>query len=134
MADTNSLVMMALGDFRFGLNTAAYEELERRTNWRWPEVERIGALPALQFTGPGQDTVNLSGVIFPQFRGGLGQMDTMRAEANKGLPLNMVDGTGRVWGLWCIIDIGETRRVLFSDGTPRQIEFFISLSNYGANQ
>src|SRR5205085_10895449 len=102
MADGNSFVMMGLGEFRFGLNTAAYQDLSRSHSWRWPTVERIGAKPATQFVGPGVDAVQMNGVIYPHFGGGLRQIEAMRAEADKGETLNLVDGTGQGWGLYVI--------------------------------
>lgn len=127
----NSVVMMRLGDYKFSLNTAAYQELRRRNSWRWPTVDRIGARPASQFVGPGEDCVTMSGVIYPHFRGGLGQLGDMRAEADKGAPLLLVDGTGQVWGKYVITDIEEGQTVFFSNGAPRSQTFDISLQAYG---
>lgn len=126
-----STIMMALSTYRFCLTTAAYDELSRSHEWRWPEVERIGARPARQFVGPGPETLNLKGTIYPSFAGGLGQVDFMRAEADKGVPLTLVDGQGKVWGDYCVLSIKETQTTLFSDGTPRKIDFEISLGESG---
>jgi phage protein U len=133
MANGNSMVMMALGDFRFSLDTAAFQELSRTHAWRWASVDRIGAKPAMQFVGPGEESITMNGTIYPAFRGGLGQIEAMRVEANKGEPLMLVDGTGQVWGKFCITEIRETRKVLFSDGTPRAQDFDISLQAYGGD-
>lgn len=45
MAD--SFVMMSVGPFRFSINTAAYDELERSSSWRVASIDRLGARPAL---------------------------------------------------------------------------------------
>lgn len=125
--------MLALGDFRFGIATAAFQELQRSHSWRWPSIERIGAKPALQFVGPGDETIRMNGTIYPSFRGGLGQIDGMRVEANKGEPLRLVDGAGLDWGFYCITEINETRKVFFSDGTPRAQDFDLCLSAFGGD-
>ena len=39
-------MMMALGLFVFSLRTAAYQELQRVTNWRHPSNSRVGSTPA----------------------------------------------------------------------------------------
>lgn len=130
----DSRVMLALGDYRFAISTAAYQDLERTNEWRWASVERIGAAPAKQFVGPGDDTVSMSGIIYPHFiaaRQGLEQVSRMRQEANLGLPRLLVDGSGRVWGLYCITSLHERQKVFFSDGRPRAIEFDVSLVAYG---
>lgn len=129
-----SSVMLALGEFRFSIDTAAYQNLERSSSYRWDSVDRLGVRPAMQFIGPGEDTVTLDGTIYPSFRGGLGQVTAMRAEAAKGEPLLLVDGAGRVWGLYVITDIRETQTVFFSNGAPRKIDFNLTLKMYGGDQ
>lgn len=54
----------------------------------------------------------------------------MRAQASLGVPLIMMDGTGRVWGQWVIKEVEETRRVFEADGTPKRVEFQIVLVRY----
>ncbi len=128
---TESYVMMALGDFRFSVSTAAYQSLQRTTTWRWAAVERVAVRPVQQFVGLGEDTIGLEGTIYPAYAGGFGQMDAMRTEANKGKPLMFVDGTGLVWGDFCITEISETQTVFFSNGLPRKVDFRLSLTRYG---
>lgn len=131
MATETSMVMMALGEFRFSLSTAAYQDLSRTNSWRWPSVDRIGARPAVQFVGPGEDSVSMSGVIYPHFRGGLGQIEAMRREADKGEPLMLVDGRGQVWGKYVITDIREGQTEHWSNGAPRKQDFDLTLQAYG---
>lgn len=127
-----STVMMSLGDFRFSLGTAAYQALDRSAAWRWQAVDRINARPMQQFIGRGDETVTMDGTIYPHFRGGLGQVAAMEAEADKGKPLLMVDGTGKVWGQYVITRIREGQTVFFSNGMPRRIDFTIELSYFGS--
>jgi phage protein U len=124
-------VMMMLGEYRFSLSTAAYQQLQRTAEFRWPAQDRIGRLPARQFIGAGNDGIELEGSIYPEFKGGLNQALKLRETAAKGKPLRLVDGQGKNWGLWCIERVEETRQTLFADGTPRKIEFRLSLGAYG---
>ena len=128
---TETEVMLALGDFRFSLATAAYQSQRKTAAWRWPGQERISREPALQFVGPGEQSMELSGVIYPYHAGGLGQMDIMRAEAEKGEPLFLTDGLGNYWGKWVLTRVEETQKLFFADDTPRKIEFKLSLKKYG---
>lgn len=123
-------VMIKLGAYVFSLDTAAYQQLSRATAYRWQALERVNQLAALQFTGPGEDSISLNGVILPTFRGGLGQLDAMRTEAAKGEPLLMVDGRGYVHGRWVILSINETQKTFERGGAPLQIEFSIRLRKY----
>ncbi len=124
-------MQMALGPFRFDLQTASYQTYKRNTAFRWPEIERIGRDPVLQFTGPKLDTIELAGVIYPHVWGGLGQMDHMRELGKQGKPLLLVDGLGRVHQHWVIMDIKEEVAVFFDRGVPRKISFTITLKRFG---
>lgn len=126
--------MARLGAFTFGIDTAAFKELQRTSTFNWQAKQRIGRKPAQQNTGRGADTIKLDGVIFPHFRGGLSQVEQMRAQAGLGQPLPLVyafESVGQFCGLWCITGIEETRSIFFEDGTPRRIEFSLSLVEYG---
>lgn len=120
-------VMMQLGSFQFSITTAAYQDLRRRTEYRWPAQDLYGRMPALQFTGPGGDTITLTGTIYTEYRGGIGQLDAMRALASRGQPQLLVDGTGRILGRWVIEGIDEGQSVFAAAGRPRKQEFALQL-------
>lgn len=127
----NAPVMMMLGGFKFSLNTAVFQEVDRRTSYRWPAQERVGQYDALQFTGPGDDRITLPGVIFPDWRGGTGQVDELRSLASQGRPLQLIAATGDILGEWVIDAVDERASVFKPDGKPRKQEFTVSLRKYG---
>lgn len=120
-------MMLSLGMFVFSLSTVAYQELQRQTNWRHASNNRVGAPPALQFVGRGDDTITLPGIILPELAGSVLSLDALRLMANTGKAWPMVEGTGRIYGLWVIESLSETKTVFFRDGTPRRIEFTLTL-------
>lgn len=120
-------MMMTFGTFVFSLSTAAYQQLQRQMTWRHASSERVGALPAHQFVGPGEDTIDLSGSITAELADDLLALDALRALADDGVPQALVEGTGRVYGGYVITSLGETRREFFADGTPRLIDFQLQL-------
>lgn len=124
-------MMLALGPYRFSLNTSAYQSLKRSSEYRWPSIERIGKEPLLQAIGPGCDHIDLDGVIYPHFRGGLGQINAMRDSAQRQEPLMLINGQGNVLGRFVITQIEESQNTFLADGTPRKIEFRLSLERYG---
>lgn len=126
-------VMMGLGPFRFSLVTAAYQTLDRNDEYRWVSQERIDRHPAMQYVGPGHTSFSLAGVIYPHFRGGIGQVEAMRQAGAAGQPHVLVSGLGRIFGQFVIISIDETQTIFFADGTPRKQEFNIELKSYGAD-
>lgn len=124
-------IMMGLGPFRFSLSTAAYQALERSDEYRWVSQDRIGRHPAMQFVGAGHTSFLLSGTIYPAFRGGLGQLNAMRAIASLGQPNMLVSGLGRIFGLFVILGVDETQTFFLDNGAPRKQEFNIDLKSYG---
>ena len=123
--------LIILGPFRFSLGGAAYDSLSRKSGWDWKEVDRVGVMPALQYTGPRNDTIALEGRLIPGFTGGIEQLARMRLVADLGTPMPMVDGTGRVHGLWVIESVEDTGTKHFKDGYPRMVTFNVGLKKYG---
>jgi phage protein U len=122
--------MMQLGVYQFSVNTAAYQDLRRSSEYRWKNQERVGQLDALQYTGQGSDTITLSGVVFPGYKGGTGQLNAMRAQAGTGQPLLLVDGQGFIHGRWVIEKIDEQQAVFARAGVPRRQQFSLQLRKY----
>ena len=117
----------SIGEYQFSLNTAVAQTLDRNTEQRWGKHSRFGQYEALQDLGPGADTITLAGVIYPAWRGGAGQLDAMRATANLGEPLMLVDGAGNVYGWWVIEGIDEKAQQFAALGVPRKQEFTMKL-------
>ena len=120
-------MMLALGMFVFSLNTLAYQELQRQTDWRHASSNRVGAQPARQFIGRGEDSITLPGVLLPELAGDIDCLDELRRMANTGKAWPLVDGTGRMRGLYVIESLSEGQTLFFRDGTPRRIDFSLSL-------
>jgi hypothetical protein len=127
-------IMMALGSFRFGVNRASYQSFTRDAAYRWSRQDRLGRAPALQYLGPDAEEITLEGVVYPHFKGGLRQMELMRAVARLGQPMMLVDGLGFVWQRWVITRVSETKSLFLADGAPRRIEFNVTLRAYGSDR
>lgn len=121
-------MMMALGMFIFSLPTLAYQELQRQTDWRHPSSSRVGTNPARQFAGRGDDAITLPGLVLPELAGTPISLDALRYMADTGKAWPLVEGTGRILGIWVIESITETRTLFFQDGAARRIEFSIKLT------
>ncbi|MDR8014094.1 phage tail protein [Ectopseudomonas guguanensis] len=120
-------MMMALGMFVFGMHTLAYQEFQRQNEWRHNSTSRIGARPARQYTGPGDETITLPGVLLPEIAGSTLSLDTLRVMADTGKAWPLIEGTGRIYGIYVIENMSETRTYFFSDGAARRIEFSLVL-------
>lgn len=122
--------MMRLGSFSFGINTAAYNDLRRTTEYKWAAQERFGQRDAMQFTGPGTDSISLSGIILTAYRGGTGQLDILRELADSGEPQTLISGLGSVMGRWIIEGVEEGQDVFAAAGMPRRQSFNVRLKKF----
>lgn len=122
-----SQVMLTFGTVGFSVAEAAYQTLRRATRYRVPAHERVGTRLAYQFTGPGEDSITLSGGIMPTYRGRPGVLDDLRTLAAAGAPRLLTSGTGEAFGRWVIDEVTEERSALFSTGQPRKIAFTVKL-------
>ena len=119
-------MMMCLGQFVFSLQTLAYQELQRQTAWRHASNSRIGARPASQFLGVGEETITLPGFLVPEY-GDYNALSEITAMADTGAAFALVDGLGRVHGQWVITDKSETGTLFDRNGQPKRVEFSITL-------
>ncbi len=131
--------MMMLGPIRFYVGGPAYQQLQRSTQYTWatqqrlgdPELKYLGLRgPALQYIGPGGDSLTLNGTLYPPSHGGSLDLTLLRLSASLGVALPLLDGSGMMRGLWIIESISDTRSVFCSDGAARKIEFTMSLKRY----
>ncbi|WKD28638.1 phage tail protein [Halomonas sp. KG2] len=121
-------MMMTYGLFVFGLSTAAYQELQRQTDWRHVSQSRVNARPVHQFLGPGDDIINLTGSLLPMFTGGQQNLDMLRALADGGRAWPLIEGTGTYYGMFSITSLQERKSEFFRDGAAKQIEFDLKLT------
>ncbi|WP_439587675.1 phage tail protein [Hydrogenophaga sp.] len=125
-------MMMCLGQFVFSLHTLAFQELQRQTEWRHASNARVGARPASQFLGVGDDTMTLQGVILPEF-GARAWLDDLHEMADTGAAWPLVDGTGRVYGQWVINAKQETGTLFTRTGQPTRMDFTVTLRRVDDN-
>ena len=126
----NAPVLLMLGGFKFSLNTAVFQQLQRSTAYRWPAQERVGQLDALQFTGPGEDRITLPGIVYPDLRGDASQISQLRDLAKGGRPLRLISSSGEILGLWVIESVEETQSLFKPDGAFRRQEFNLTIRKF----
>lgn len=121
-------MLMTLGQFVFGMTTLAYQDMQRANSWRHPSHARVGAMPARQYVGPGDETISLKGVIAPELTGSTKTLDELREMAGTGQAWALVNGVGDVFGAYVIESINETSAYFLPNGMPRRIEFTLALA------
>lgn len=127
-------MMAALGQFLFQLDTLAFQELRRASNWRHPSNSRVGARPARQYVGPGDETITLTGLLAPEFMGDRRALERLREMADDGKAYALVNGAGETFGAWVIETVEETGTLFVREGVARRVEFTLNLARVDDQQ
>ncbi len=120
-----------LKPYYFNLDTSAFDELQRRTAFRWAGQERLTRDIAQQAVGQGEDKLTIKGAIFPAFKGGIGQLNELRTIGRRLQAVNLTTGYGEVLGTWCLVNIDEEQSALLAGGIPRKQAFTLEFTKYG---
>lgn len=146
-----AIALMSLGENVFyvpmvEVETPGYETLQRDTSFTWIPQGRLNAPLAMQFTGPGQDTIVIEGRLFPEFFGGIRTLAALRTAGAQGKPLPLIryfpavdEETGaiqqgiqaEVIGDFVIVRVRSQDKHIGSSGSPRMVEFALELQAYG---
>ncbi len=120
-------MLASLGLFVFETTSAAFEELSRKSNYRFGTGNAVGTRPHMQYIGQDNDDISLSGTLYPEITNGIVSLDELRDMAATGKTYALMNGNGYYYGMCYITDISETQSHLLSDGTARKIGFSLSL-------
>lgn len=147
-------VLMAIGDILFyrpfpGDETPSFETVARDMAATVPAQSRLGRDNAIQFTGPGEETITVHGRIFPYIFGGLDTLDQLRDALRAGQPMSIVQFspnmnlggdpispsgatyTGNYVGEYMIRSLKKGSSLFTSDGIPNKVDFTLELVLYG---
>lgn len=120
---------MALGSFIFGLSRDfAYSGLVRKSDGGWAKVDILTSKPKSSQNGQGLQTLTITGKAM--YATAMDRLDELRALQALRIPLPLVDGIGRSWGLWRIDDVTETQSDVIDDGTAMLISWSVLLGEF----
>jgi len=91
-------------------------------------TQRVGARPANQFLGPGEDKITLNGLLAPNLIGDRNSIDTLRDMMNTGDAHELVTGEGVVLGQYVINAVDERKSEFTQEGIARLTDFAIDLT------
>ena len=121
-------MLSTLGLFVFELSSTSYQQLQRSDSERWAKNNRIGARANWQHLGPGEDTITLSGTLYPELTGGKVSLDILREMKASGKSWVFILGSGATLGQYIINSIDETHHHLIKNGQARKIDFSLKLT------
>ena len=116
-----------MGPFSFGMDTANYHALQRQMQFKHPSTSRVGARDAYQNVNPGEEVITIAGMVAPEVTGQLASITELEQMGAEGLAHVLVDGAGYVYGVYYIDSLETNQSFHFDDGTPRKVEFSLSL-------
>ena len=119
-------MMMIYGMFVFQLSTLPHQQIQQSRNWRHVKNERINRSASWQYIGAGDDTITLSGLLYPEITGGEVSLTALTTQAYAGRPWPLIDGVGQVYGMYVITALNTTRSELDRYGKARKIEFTVT--------
>ena len=123
-----------IGDVTFTTTDQTFDRLQRTAGWKWAEQARLGRAPALQFTADEAETITVSGTIYPGQAGA--PADPIAALTALGAArtphsLNVGIKPTYALGQWVVERIERTETHHFANGTPRRVDFTLTLKRYG---
>jgi phage protein U len=120
---------MVLGDFIFGLSRDfAYSSLIRNSDGGWADLTIIASKPQSRQNGQKSEKLIFGGTAM--YAVGMQRLDELRALQNLRVPLPLVDGIGRNWGLWRINVVAETQSRVIDDGTAMVVAWTLELEEF----
>ncbi|MFJ4197020.1 phage tail protein [Pseudomonas sp. NPDC089534] len=120
---------MALGSFIFGLSRQfAYSSLGRKSDGGWTELPILTSKPKSSQTGQKPETLTITGKSMQAVA--MERLDELRALQALRIPLPLIDGIGRNWGLWRINNIQETQSQVIDDGTAMVVDWTLELAEF----
>lgn len=120
-------MLASLGLFVFETTSAAFDEISRKSGYRFGTGNAVGTRPHMQYIGQDNDDISLSGTLYPEITSGIVSLDELRDMAATGKTYALMKGNGYYYGMCYITDISETESHLLSDGTGRKISFSLAL-------
>ncbi|MGE7959069.1 phage tail protein [Pseudomonas sp. NPDC089530] len=120
---------MVLGSFIFGLARGfAYSTLARKSGGGWVSLDILTSKPKSSQTGQSLQGLTITGKSMRAVA--MTRLDELRALQALRIPLPLVDGIGRNWGLWRIDSVIETQSQVIDDGTAMVNDWVIELTEF----
>lgn len=126
-------MMMVFGMFVFMLRTVPYQQLRHSQEWRHVKNERVNQSAGWQYIGPGDDTITLDGVLYPEITGGRWSLSALETIGFAGRPWPLIEGDGLIYGMYVLTRLERGKSEFDRYGNPKKIEFTLTLSRADAD-
>lgn len=130
------MAYLALGPNIFQCLPVTLSKLTRETKSNWVPIARFGGHVARQFTGHGEHSVKLEGLVYNSHFGGFGQYEGLRATQLAAQPVPLIGMSaglvGTLFGLVVILHVSDTQEYLDREtGIGKKLVFDVELAPFG---
>lgn len=120
-------------------DTPNFKTIQADSNYNWVAQQRLSRDPAMQFTGPGEETLSIEGILYPHLFGGFGTLQGLTEAGRRGDIMKLVMFSPLDAGMAGVIypdnvvirRIKRTHTHFLHDGQAAKIEFNLELVRYG---
>lgn len=128
--------LLSLGPHIFQITELNFQSVKRSTEAKWPAIARFGTYPGRQFTGFGEDTIDIEGLLFPEEFNDREQYEALRATQAGRRPVSLLGwsiGSGtaaQLFGRVVILKIEDTQSRINRLGQGARVEYSVSLAPF----
>lgn len=127
-------IVAALGPFAFEAHGFGLTEIGRSLKTPWASIKVPGGMDALQWLGGDSDSIKIDGVLFPIAFGGLASLAGIRASAESGVPLHLIQrmggAVGNILSRFVIEGVDDNQTFIAANGVPMKNTYSLSLRRY----
>jgi hypothetical protein len=141
--------LISLGNIIFesptlGGDSLGFETLQEEFTGGWVSQGRLSRDPAMQFTGPGAQTLTLAGRVYPKIFGGIKTLEAIKLAIRDGKPLSLIRYTNALTNTngmvvtgtvssnkYVIMKLSRAEQKISPDGTGHRVDFQLDLQLYG---
>jgi phage protein U len=123
-------------------DTPGFETIQRDSQYTWIAQNRLDRDPAMQFVGPGQDSIVIEGKQYPFHFGGISTIEQLRSMGRVGKPYTLIrffplenprGQVGQVVGDYVINRVRTVEQKIGVIGIAHRIDFTLELTKYGGD-
>lgn len=131
-------IVAALGPFAFTAHGFSLKTIGRSLKTPWQPMRVPGGLDRLQWLGGDSDTVTIEGVLFPAEFGGLASLAGIRAAAEAGVPMHLIQlagaNLGQIISLFVVEGIEDGQSHIGPNGVPMRNSYSLALRRYAGGR
>lgn len=129
------MALLTLGSHAFSILPMNLQRIESEITMNWPAIARFGGPVARQATGQGEHETRLTGLLFPETFGGMGEYRALKQTALRMRPVPMVGlgagDVGTLFGQVVILKVHDLQDYIGPDGVGRRVGFDVVVAPSG---